>query len=120
MNKLALSDAELRVMGAVWNEEDVTTASHVAEVLKQSAGLSPAATYTLLGRCVKKGALERIEPGYRCRALVSREEVQNNEVDDLIDKMFDGSSDKLFAALVGRKKISKEEIRRLRDIAGDV
>ena len=38
-----------------------------------------------------------------------KEEVQEAETNELIDKIYDGSIDKLFAALLGRKKFSAEQ-----------
>ena len=55
-----------------------------------------------------------------CHALISKEEVQEAETDELIDKMFDGCADKLFAALLGRKKLSAGEIEKLRQIVTDL
>ena len=54
-----------------------------------------------------------------CRALVPREEVQQAETDELINKLYDGSADKLFAALLSSKKISREEIGRLKKLIDD-
>ena len=54
-----------------------------------------------------------------CRALVPREEVQRAETDELINKLYDGSADKLFAALLSSKKISQEEIGHLRKLIDD-
>ena len=48
--------------------------------------------------------------------LREKEEVQEAETDELINKIYDGSADKLFAALLGRKKLSAEQIDRLRQI----
>lgn len=73
-------------------------------------------TYTLIKRCIGKGAIERREPNFLCHALIPKEEVQVAETDELIDKIYDGSVDKLFAALIGRKKLSKEQIQRLKQI----
>ena len=55
-----------------------------------------------------------------CRALVSKEEVQQAETEELINKVYDGSADKLFAALLGRKKLSKEQIENLRQMVKDL
>ena len=118
MGGISLSDSELRVMNVIWGMGGETTASRVAAILKER-GLSAAATYTLLGRCVKKGALERTEPNYVCHALVTREEVQDTQIDDLVDNVFEGSVDKLLASLIDRNCISPEEIRRLCDECDD-
>ena len=40
--------------------------------------------------------------------------------DELINKIYDGSADKLFAALLGRKKLSAGQLERLRQIVGEL
>lgn len=107
-----LFDSELKVMGVLWREGD-TTAKHISDVLKEEVGWNMNTTYTLIKRCIQKGAIERYEPNFMCRALIPKEEVQAAETDELIDKIYDGSADKLFAALLGRKKLSKEQIDKL-------
>ena len=112
---VGLSDAELRVMGVVWREGGSTTARKIVETLSDEVQYSSSATYTLIYRCIKKGALQRTEPGFVCKALVSQEEMQAKQTDALVERLYDGSADKLFAALVSRKKVSRDEISRLRD-----
>jgi len=112
-----LFDSELKVMGVLWNEGDCT-AKHISDVLKEDIGWNMNTTYTLIKRCIKKGAIERSEPNFMCHALVKKEEIQEEQTNELIDKIYDGSADKLFAALLGRKKLSSEQIKKLRDIVG--
>ncbi len=115
---IKLGDAELKVMNVLWNEGDCT-AKHISDILSECVGWNMNTTYTLIKRCIKKGAIERSEPNFMCQALVSREAVQETETNELLDKLFDGSADKLFAALVGRKNLSPEQIKRLKKIVGD-
>ena len=70
--------------------------------------------------CIAKDAIERVEPGFLCHALVSQETVQQEETQELIDRVFAGSADKLFAALVGGKRVSPETLRQLRDMLSDM
>lgn len=114
-----LSDSELRVMTIVWREGGAS-ARHIADVLAHEVGYSASATYTLISRCIKKGALRRRDPGYVCQALVSQEEVQNIQTDALVDRLFEGSADKLFSALVSRKRVSQKEIDRLRTMIDEM
>lgn len=114
-----LFDSELKIMNVLWQEGDCT-AKHISDVLKEETGWNMNTTYTLIKRCIKKGAIERTEPNFMCHALIPKEEVQEAETNELIDKVYDGSADKLFAALLGRKKLSKEQIQRLKDIVGEL
>ena len=114
-----LFDSELKVMGVLWREGDVT-AKHISDVLKEETGWNRNTTYTLIKRCIKKGAIERFEPGFLCHALIPKEEVQEAETDELINKIYDGSVDKLFAALLSRKKLSAQQIERLRQMVTEL
>lgn len=55
-----------------------------------------------------------------CHALISKEEVQEAETNELINKIYDGSADKLFASLLGRKILTAEQIEALRQIVGNL
>ena len=110
-----LFDSELKVMNVLWRDGDVP-AKHIADILNRELGWNKNTTYTLIKRCMKKGAIARTEPNFMCHALIPKERVQEAETDELIDKVYDGSADKLFAALLGRKKLSAGQIENLRRI----
>lgn len=114
-----LFDSELKVMGILWNEGDVP-AKYIADQLTKELGWNKNTTYTLIKRCIKKRAIERTEPNFMCHALIPKEEVQEAETNELINKVYDGSADKLFAALLGRKKLSAEQIEKLKQIVGEL
>jgi len=114
-----LFDSELKVMYVLWRNGDCT-AKYISDVLKEEVGWNMNTTYTLIKRCIKKGAIERSEPNFMCHALIAKETVQEAETNELIDKIYDGSADKLFAALLGRRRLSKEQIDRLREIVGEL
>ena len=114
-----LFDSELKVMDVLWREGD-TTAKHIAEVLKTEVGWNVNTTYTLIKRCIKKEAIQRSEPSFMCHALIPKEAVQEAETNELIDKVYDGCADKLFAALLSRKKLSPEQLEKLKQIVGEL
>ena len=110
---MKLFDSELKVMDVLWLEGDLP-AKAIAKTLTEEIGWNVNTTYTLIKRCIAKEAIERSEPGFMCRALVSKEQVQQEETQELIDKVFDGSADKLFASLLGGRRISREQLEQLR------
>ncbi len=114
-----LFDSELKVMGVLWKEGD-TTAKKISDILKAEIGWNMNTTYTVIKKCIAKGAIERREPNFLCHALIQKEAVQEAETDELIGKLYDGSADKLFAALLGRKKLTAEQIAKLKQIVGDL
>lgn len=113
--EIKLVDSELKVMGVLWKEGDCP-ARHIAEVLTDAYGWNVNTTYTLIKRCMKKGAIQRTEPNFMCHALIPKEEVQEAETNELIDKIYDGSAFNLFTALLGRKKLTADQIEKLKEM----
>ena len=112
-------DSELKVMDILWRKGD-QTAKQIADLLREEYGWNVNTTYTVIKKCVAKGAIQRTEPNFLCHPLLPKTEVQKAETDELIGKLFDGSADKLFAALLGRKKLTAEQLTALKEIVGDL
>jgi len=112
---IKLFDSELKVMDVLWKDGD-TTAKRISDILREQVGWNVNTTYTLIKRCIAKGAIERSEPNFICHALIPKEQVQEQEMTELINKVFDGSAELLFASLLNRKNLSAEEIERLKQI----
>ena len=110
---IKLFDSELKVMEILWREGE-TNAKRIAEILGNRIGWSKTTTYTVIKKCLKKGAIERIEPNWLCRPLVTIEEVREYETSELVNKMYGGATDQLVASILGGKTLSKEEIKRLK------
>lgn len=108
-----LFDSERKVMEVLWNRGDLT-AKELAGILGREIGWNVNTTYTVIKKCVAKGAILRTEPHFQCHALISQSEVRQQEAVELVDKLFDGSPSLLFASFLGGKKISQEELDRLR------
>lgn len=116
---IKLFDSELKVMNVLWANGDMP-ARRIAEILTNECGWNINTTYTLIKRCIKKGAVERSEPNFICHALIEKEKVQEAETNELINKIYDGSADKLFAALLERKNLSPEKIEKLKRLVEDL
>lgn len=110
-----LFDSELKIMEALWREGDIT-ASQLVKILNEEVGWNKNTTYTVIKKCIDKGAVDRSEPNFLCKAVISREEVQAAETDGLIDKMFDGSKGRFFAAFLEKGTFSKDEIEEMRNL----
>ena len=110
---IKLYDSELKVINLIWQQGELS-AQQLAKLLADAFGWSKTTTYTVIKKLIDKGAIERTEPGFLCRALVSREQAQEAETNELIERLFGGSPDLLVSSLLSRKKLSAGEIERLR------
>ncbi len=77
-------------------------------------------TYTVIKKCIAKGAIQRSEPNFMCHALVEKQAVQQAETEELLGKLFDGSPDLLFATLLGHQKLTPEQIDNLRRMVDEL
>ena len=100
-------------MSVLWSQGD-KTAKEISDILKAEIGWNMNTTYTVIKKCIAKGAIERREPHFMCHALVAK------ETDELIGKLFDGNADLLFASLLSHQKLSKEQIEKLRKMITDL
>lgn len=117
--QIKLFDSELKIMDVLWKNGD-TTAKRIAEILKEQVGWNKTTTYTLIKRCIDKGAIERREPNFVCHPLVTVEQARELETTELINKMYDGAADQLVASILGSKNLSPEEIERLKQLVNSL
>ena len=117
---MKLFDSELKVMEVLWEHEEnaaeaseKVSAKQIVDVLSQRIGWNKNTTYTVIKKCIEKGAVERGDPGFFCIPLVSRDEVARSETEQLIDKMFGGSSELFFSSFLKNQGISEEDAARL-------
>ena len=113
--KTNIFDSELKVMDILWQRGD-TTAKEIAKLLNEQVNWSKTTSYTVIKKCVDKGFIERKDSNFLCHALITKDEVRENETAALVDKMFDGSSDLLVASLVNNKKMKPEQLQKLREL----
>lgn len=109
---IKLFDSELKVMEVLW-EKGTMAAREMVDILMERIGWNKNTTYTVIKKCIEKGAIEREEPGFLCKALVTKDEVQQSETEQLIDKMFGGSSELFFSAFLKNQGISEEQAQQL-------
>ncbi len=115
---IKLQNSELKIMEVLW-EHGVMPARKVAEIIEDNYGWNINTTYTLIKRIIKKDGIKREDPNFMCIPLVKREEVQNTEIKELAEKLFGGSTDMLFTALLTNKGLSKDKIEELKQIIAD-
>ena len=110
---MKLFDSEWKVMEVLWQTGD-RTAKELSLALADKIGWNKNTTYTVIKKCIEKGAIERREPGFVCHAQISKQQAQKEEAETLVDKVFGGSAELLFASILSDRSLSKEEIARLK------
>ena len=110
---MKLFDSELRLMDLIWDRNG-RTAKELSLLALDRFGWNKNTTYTVLKKLVAKGAVERLEPGFRCMALISRGEVAKEETAGLIEKLYGGSKKAFFAAFLQEEALSSAELAELR------
>ena len=118
--ELKLFDSERKVMEVLWEADAPLTAKEIAVRLDEAVGWNKNTTYTVIKKCIAKGAIERKEPNFLCHALIARDVVQAAETEELLHKLFDSSPDLLFASLLGHQKLSKAQIDNLRRMVAEL
>lgn len=114
-----LSNAELKVMEALWKGGDLT-AGQLAKILKERTGWNRNTTYTVVKKLIAKGAVARSEPNFICRAAITKECVRQSEAEELIDRLFDGSADLFLSAYMSGKGLSEQEIAGLKRLVDEL
>lgn len=112
---IKLFDSELKIMEILWTDGE-STAKRIAEIMKEQVGWSKTTTYTVIKKCIDKVAIERREPNFICTALVTKEQAQHFETNELINKMYNGSADLLVASIIDNKKLTPTEINGLKKL----
>jgi len=110
-----LTDAELRLMQVLWKKGQATV-SDVLEELPKGPALAYSTVLTTLRILETKGYLEHTKDGraFVYRPRVAREQERERAVTHLLKRFFQGSPELLMLNLVERKKVSPEELQRLR------
>ncbi len=109
---MKLFDSELKVMEVLW-EQGAKPARDIVDVLSERIGWNKNTTYTVIKKCIEKGAIEREEPNFLCKSLVTKDEIAQSETEQLIDKMFGGSSELFFSSFLKNQGISETDAVRL-------
>ena len=107
-----LFDSEAKVMDIMW-EKGPLSAKEISLIAAESIGWNKNTTYTVIKKLEAKGFIRRDEPGFICTPLVTREEVQKQETESLINRFFGGSKKALFSALIDKEDLTDEQAEEL-------
>lgn len=102
-----IHESEYRFCLILWEQEPVT-AVELVKLCQTQLGWKRTTTYTVIKRLGERGVLKN-ENGV-VTSLVSKDQAQAFEIDELVEKKFQGSLPAFIAAFTRHQDLSEEEL----------
>ena len=102
-----IHESEYRFCLILWKNEPVA-AAELAKLCQERLGWKRTTTYTVIKRLGERGVLKN-ENG-TVTSLISKDEAQASEIDELVETKFEGSLPAFVAAFTRRHNLSEEEL----------
>ena len=102
-----IHEGEYRFCLILWKHEPVT-AAQLAKLCLEQLGWKRTTTYTVIKRLSERGVLKN--ENTVVTSLISQDEAQTAEIDELLDKRFDGSLPAFVAAFTKSSHVSDKEL----------
>ena len=100
-------ESEYRFCLILWEHEPVKS-SELVNLCKEQLGWKPTTTYTVIKRLSERGILKN--ENTIVTSLVSKDAVQAHEINEMVEKTFEGSLPAFVAAFTKHQNISEKEI----------
>lgn len=113
-----LTELELEIMQIIWRTQEATV-EDIRKVLKESGrALALPSIRTMLGILQDKGYVtrRRLGRGHAYRAVVEAKQAEKTILQDVIDRVYDGSAANLLAALLSQGMVRKGDLADARDL----
>ena len=107
MNIPKIHEEEYRFCLILWEHEPISAAG-LARLCADELGWKRTTTYTVIKRLGERGVLVN-EKG-TVTSLVSKDDAQSYEIDELVEKKFEGSLPAFLAAFTKRQDISADTL----------
>ncbi len=115
---IRLHEGELNVMELLWSNKTLA-AKDISKIIKEYIGWEKNTTYTVIKRLIDKGAIKREDPGFLCRATISKRTVQNIETKVLLNKVYNGSLSTFLTDYLKNQDLSRAEYMELERIVSE-
>lgn len=106
-------ESEYRFCLILWENEPISS-SNLAAICKEKLGWSRTTTYTVIKRLRDRGVLK--SENAIVTSIVSKQEVQVAQFDEMMEKTFEGSLPAFLAAFAKRQDLSETDIKEIRRI----
>jgi len=104
-------ESEYRFCLIMWEQEPVSCAE-LAKICKDRLEWSRTTTYTVIKRLAERGVLKN--ENSVVSSLISKDQVQVAELDEILEKRFEGSLPAFIAAFAKQQKLSEKDIEEIR------
>ena len=106
-------ESEYRFCLLLWENEPIKS-SELVRLCAAELGWKPTTTYTVIKRLSERGVLKNETTVVT--SLVSKDEAQAAEIDELVEKKFEGSLPAFIAAFARRQKLTREQIDQMQHL----
>ena len=106
-----IHEGEYRFCLIMWEHEPIT-AARLVKLCQEQLGWKRTTTYTVIKRLGERGVLKNDDG--TVTSLISKEEAQAYEIDELVEKKFEGSLPAFIAAFTKRQDMSADELDEIR------
>ena len=106
-------ESEYRFCLILWEYEPIKS-SELVNICKEKLGWKPTTTYTVIKRLSERGILKN--ENTIVSSLVSKDEVQASEINEMVEKTFEGSLPAFVAAFTKHQKLSEADIDELQQM----
>ena len=106
-------ESEYRFCLILWEHEPIKS-TDLAKLCKEKLEWSKTTTYTVIKRLSERGVIKN--ENAIVTSIISKEEAQQSELEELMDKKFEGSLPAFIAAFGKRQALSDAEIEEIRKI----
>lgn len=110
-----IRQTELQILEILWTQGEMP-ASRLYRILQEKSNWQKSTTYIVLKKCIEKGFVKRIDPNFICQPLISREEVQEAKITDILHDFFGDSRMNFMSAFFKEENITDEEFQALKDM----
>jgi predicted transcriptional regulator len=106
-------ESEYRFCLILWENEPVKS-SELVNLCKEQLDWKPTTTYTVIKRLSERGVLKN--ENTVVTSLVSKDQIQAAEINEMVEKTFEGSLPAFIAAFTKHQKITDKEIDELQNM----
>lgn len=100
-------ESEYRFCLILWEHEPIKS-SKLVEICKEQLGWKPTTTYTVIKRLSERKVLKN--ENTVVTSLVTKDEIQAAEINEMVEKTFEGSLPAFIAAFAKHQKLSEKEL----------